>query len=237
MSPIYGGNAGAVCRAMMNMGLSDLVVAAPREEFSDFDAIKWSYSARSIWESHRTCSTLKEAVADCQIVAGTSAREGFYRKNCRTPREWAPSFLETAAQGRVALVFGPENNGLSNEDLAYCTQLIRIPSTDAYPSLNISQAVLICAYELYVASGTFSEREEGVPEVLSETRERMFEMWREAMLKTGFMEEQKADHMMMALRRILSRGRLTEVDARIMMGIARQTLWFANQYGPSPENE
>ncbi len=232
VSPIYGGNAGSVCRVMMNMGLSDLVIAAPLAEFSEFDAIKWSYSARSIWESRRECATLEEAVADCSLVAGTSVREGLYRKHTRTPREWAPTFIETAHSSKVALVFGTENNGLSNEDLAYCTDLIRIPSSDAYPSLNLSHAVMVCAYEIYLASGTYFPPTEGVPDATSDMRERMYAMWEEALLKIGFMEEEKAQHMMMALRRIFSRGKLTDVDARILMGIARQTCWYADQGTP-----
>lgn len=229
VSPIYGGNVGSVCRAMMNMGLSDLVIAAPREEFNSFDAMKWSYSARSIWESHRVCSTLREAVADCNRVAGATVREGLYRQDSRTPREWAPILLDSAREGRVALVFGPENNGLSNDDVAHCTELIRIPSSDAYPSLNLSHAVMVCAYEMYIASGTFVDSRDKDPEAPSELRERMYDMWRDALLKIGFMDEEKADHMMMALRRILSRGKLTETDTRILMGIARQTQWFSGK--------
>ncbi len=236
--PIYGGNVGSVCRAMMNMGLSDLAIAEPREEFNDHDAIKWAYNARGIWDQRREFATLKEAVADCQLVAGSSAREGLYRRHARTPREWAPTLMDAAREGRIALVFGPEDNGLSNEDLAYCTQVIRIPSSDAYPSLNLSHAVMVCAYELYVSAGEFSERGEGTPEASMEMRERMYDMWREALLKIGFMEEPKADHMMMAVRRILSRGKLTEIDVNILMGIARQARWFA-EHGrcamPPPE--
>lgn len=240
VSPLYGGNVGAVCRAMMNMGLSDLAIAAPREDCSEFDAIRWSYSARSIYESRREYPSLADAVADCKLVAGTSVREGLYRKASRTPREWASTFLEAAQEGRMAMVFGPENNGLSNEDLALCTDLIRIPSTPEYSSLNLSQAVLICAYELYLASEQYVPPEEGVPLADSGLRERMYGMWRETLLKIGFMEDEKADHMMMALRRILSRGNLTEIDARIMMGIARQTQWFteqaAKQHSPNDTN-
>lgn len=234
--PIYGGNVGSVCRAMMNMGLSDLAIAEPRDTFNEFDAIKWAYNARSIWDQREECPTLEEAVADCQLVAGTSVREGLYRRHAKTPREWAPLLLDAAHEGRIALVFGPEDSGLSNDDVAVCTQLIRIPSTDAYPSLNLSHAVMVCAYEIYLASGAVQERSEGSPEASSEIRERMFAMWQEALLHIGFMEEEKADHMMMAVRRILSRGKLTEIDARIMMGIARQMRWHGQQgldRGPS----
>lgn len=234
VSPVYGGNVGSVCRAMMNMGLSDLVIAAPHEEFNDFDAIKWAYAAREVWENHRRFPTLKEAVADCGLVAGTTAREGLYRKHSRTPREWASTIVEAAHQGKVALVFGTETSGLSNDDLAYCTHLIRIPSSEAYSSLNLSHAVMVCAYELYVTAQEFQLEGEGVPLAPMALRERMIDRWREALLEIGFMEEQKADHMMMGVRRIFARGCLTEIDANILMGIARQTQWAARNASVTP---
>jgi len=226
--PLYGGNVGSVCRAMMNMGLSQLIIADRRADFNEQDAIKWAYNARSIWESRREFATVAEAVADCRLVAGTSVREGLYRAHSRTPREWAPLLLDAASAGPIALVFGPEDNGLSNEDLEVCTQLIRIPSSEAYRSLNLSHAVMVCAYEMFVASGTYNEPGEGSPDATSDMRERMFDMWRESLLKIGFMKEEKADHMMLAVRRIFTRGKMTEVDCRILMGIANQTAWAAS---------
>jgi TrmH family RNA methyltransferase len=235
VSPIYGGNVGSVCRAMMNMGLRELVIAAPREEFNTFDAVRWSYRAREIWDNRREVATLAEAVADCQCVAGTSGKEGLYRSVTRTPREWAPDFLQAAANGPVALVMGTEDNGLSNDDVALCTQLIRIPSSEDYPSLNLSHALMVCAYELFVSAGVYEPPVDPVPAAPSELRERMFAQWREALLKIGFMEEPKANHMMMAIRRILSRGHLSAIDAKIMLGVARQTSWYANQHRPAAE--
>ncbi len=229
--PLYGGNVGSVCRAMMNMGLHDLVIAEPRPEFNTFDAVKWSYRAREIWDRHRTFDSLAAAVGDCRLVAGTSVREGLYRQHSRTPRAWAPQLLAAAGEGPVALVFGPEDNGLSNEDIAYCTHLIRIPSTEAYSSLNLSHAVMVCAYELFVAAEAYTPPAEASPPATAELRERMFGMWREALLEIGFMEPPKADHMMLALRRIWARGELTEIDTRIMMGIARQMQWYAQTHG------
>jgi tRNA/rRNA methyltransferase len=227
--PLYGGNVGSVCRAMMNMGLSQLVIAEPRTPFNAHDAMKWSLNARPIWEQRQEFATLQEAVADCSLVAGTTGREGLYTSHVRTPREWAPLLLEAASNGPIALVFGPEDNGLSNEDLEVCTQLIRIPSTDEYSSLNLSHAVMVCAYELYVASSTFQPAGERSVDATGEMRERMFDMWRDALLTIGFMKEDKADHMMLALRRIFNRGKLTEIDARILMGIAHQAAWAARK--------
>ena len=235
VNPLYGGNVGSVCRVMANTGLSDLVLVAP-PALNMAEARLMACAASDILEGRRECPTFTDAVADCGIVAGSTARLGLYRSHSQTPREIAPRLLEAAANARVALVFGPENNGLSNDDLALCTHIIQIPSHPEYSSLNLSHAVLVCAYELFVAANVFEPSEEKSPEAPSVMRERMFAVWREAMLEIGFMKEDKAMHMMFGLRRILARGLLTKDDVRIMIGIARQMLWKARHaHGEAPE--
>ncbi|MBP7829094.1 MAG: RNA methyltransferase [Kiritimatiellae bacterium] len=229
VSPIYGGNVGSVCRAMKNMGLQHLAIAAPRGPLDDLESRKMALHADDILANRQEYPTLAEAVADCGLVAGSTARPGLYRSHAKSPREWAPHLIQAAKKSKVALVFGTETDGLSNEDLACCTQIIRIPSSPEYPSLNLAQAVLICCYELFLASGTFELPGEFSPEASGAMREQMFSMWREALLSVGFMKGDKADHMMMGIRRILSRGTLTVKDIRILIGMARQVRWAGGQ--------
>jgi tRNA/rRNA methyltransferase len=226
---LYGGNIGSTCRAMRNMGLRDLALAAPRDPNLD-EARTMAVHATDILDSRSEFATLAEAVADCGTVVGTTCRKGLYRQHARTPREWAPRLLEAARTSKVALVFGREDNGLSNEELALCAHLVRIPAVDDYVSLNVSQAVVICCYELFVASGTYELPPEKSGEAPSELRERMFAMWREALLEIGFMHPQKADHMMLGIRRVLARGAVTVDDVRILMGVARQSQWAARHF-------
>jgi len=226
VNPIYSGNVGSVCRAMANMGFSDLAVAVPRPLNMD-EARMMACHATDILENRSESPTLAEAVGDCGVVMGATARPGLYRRHGKTPREWAPKVLEAARTGRVALVFGREDNGLTNEELALCTHIAQIPATPRYKSLNVAQAVMICCYEIFVATGIYEPPQEKSPEAPSELRERMFGMWRETLLQIGFMREDKADHMMLGLRRILARGPLTTDDVRIMMGIAKQAVWAA----------
>lgn len=233
VNPLYGGNVGAICRAMANMGLSGLTLVDPAP-LNLAEARMMAVAADDILQGRREVATVEEAVADCGLVMGTTARCGLYRAHVRPPREWAPRILESAATGKVALVFGRENSGLTNEELAICTNLIQIPSSPDYPSLNIAQAVMICCYELFVASGTFVPAEEMSPECPVATREQMFKMWREMLIEIGFMKEEKADHMMLGLRRIFGRAPLTEDDVRILMGVARQTLWKAGADADRP---
>ena len=233
VEPQHGGNIGSVCRAMQNMGLSKLVLVRPPPGIADEMLRKMALAAITVYDQRAEYPSLQEAVGDCHAVAATSARTGLYRAQAVTPRTFAPICVEAAAAGPVALVFGREDKGLCNDDLKIATHILQIPSAPEYLSLNLAQAVMVCAYEIYVAAGTFQPAEETSPDAPVELRERMFEAWREAMLDTGFSKEDKLEHMMMGLRRILTRGKLTEADAKILMGLARQSQWAARHH-PSP---
>jgi TrmH family RNA methyltransferase len=227
--PIYGGNIGAVCRAMMNMGLTDLVITETKN-FDYGEAQKMACWAGALLEARKQTNSLKDALQDCGVAYGATARLGLYRQHCKSPREWADEIIKEAVGGtKIALVFGPEDNGLNNEELGHCQRLIQIPSSERYRSLNLSHAVAICAYELFIAAGGIVKVFEKSDEAQIAMKERMFEMWEEALLKIGFMSEDKSQHMMLGIRRIFGRGKLTEDDVRIMMGVARQMKWCADE--------
>lgn len=229
VEPLYSGNVGSVCRAMANMDLADLVLVAPRIVDGWEEGQKLAVHAGGLLERRREVATFEEAVADCAAVVGTTARAGLYRQHVRTVRDWAPGLVQIAGQGRVALVFGREDNGLANDEIARCTHLVRIPTGTAYTSINLAQAVMICCYELFQAGGGFEAPAEKSAPVAATQRLRLQELWREAMLAIGFMDGQKADHMMQGFQRIFSRGVQTEDDASILMGVARQAMWAADR--------
>lgn len=227
VEPITGGNIGAVCRAMMNCGMTDLAIVAPRSN-TDWDSAVNRARTCTVLDERTEYQTLAEAVSDCTLVVGTSARTGFYRNHAQTPREMAPKLLESARAGyKTALVFGREDMGLRNEELALCDVFVNIPSHEMYASLNLSHAVMICCYEVFCASGVYEHPQETWDEATSDLKERMYALWSEMMLATGFSGEEKLEHMMMGLRRIFSRGKLTEADVRILMGLARQAIWVS----------
>jgi tRNA (cytidine32/uridine32-2'-O)-methyltransferase len=140
---LYSGNVGSVCRAMANMGITDLVLAAPRICDNWEEAARMAVHADAILANHRKVDSLAEAVADCSWVVGTTARGGLYRQHVKTPRELAPELLKLAAHGRVALVFGREDKGLNNEEIGICTHLIRVPVHPEYASLAGGLALLL----------------------------------------------------------------------------------------------
>ena len=230
VEPIFGGNIGSVCRAMNNNDITDLAIVNPRPTTDWEEARKLACNAKEQLDARKEFSTLAEAVADCTVVAGASARTGFYRDTAHTPREFSSIALESAKEHKIALVFGREDKGLFNEELALCTHIIQIPSSERYTSLNLSHAVMVCGYELFTAAGIFNPSEEKADEANSELRARMFAVWREMMIETEFTHEQKLEHMMMGLRRIFSRGKLTVPDCKILMGLAKQSLWVTDQW-------
>lgn len=223
--PQGAGNVGAVARAMKNMGLEQLVLVGPRVQ-RDFWARAMAVHAKDLLERTRVASELGEAVADCGLVIGTTARSGLYRAPLGSARELAPSIVAAAKSNRVAIVFGPEDHGLSNEDLKACHRLLTIPASPAYPSLNLAQAVMIVCYELFLSS----EAGAGVapPEwARAEEVEFLFRRLREAFLRIGFLHASNPDHIMFAFRRILGRAGLEPRDVRILLGLARQIEWYA----------
>ncbi len=223
---LYAGNIGSVCRAMANMGLRHLVLVAPRLTDDIGEAARLAVHATDILDARKEFASLEEAIADCVAVVGSTARGGLYRATVQPPRQLAPEILRLATTGKVAIVFGREDQGLHNDEVARCTHLIRIPVDPNYQSLNLAQALLIVAYELYSATGTYvSPVEEAVPMATQATKATLMRKWRDAMLDIDFMDEQKADHMMQGFQRIFSRGVKTDPDARIMLGVAHQMQW------------
>ena len=221
------GNIGSVARAMKNTGLTDLAIVG-KARAGSFWARAMAVHGRDILSQARCFNSIREAVADCSLVIGTTCRSGLYRKHSQSPREVAPDIVAAARTGKVALVFGPEDHGLSNKDLEHCQLLITIPIRPDYPSLNVAQAVVICLYEIYLAS---LERvaESNVQRASAESVERLFDRMRTSLLKIGFLDSENPEHMLLAFRRILGRAGLEDKDVRIFTGLFRQIEWYADQ--------
>ena len=133
-----GGNIGAVARAMKTMGLSDLALVNPCE-YRTYECYSRASGAYDVLDNARICETLEQAVADCSVVVGTSARLRSLSWPQIEPHQLPSVF--TGSEGRLAVVFGRERSGLSNSELALCSQLVVIPSVKDFSSLNIASAV------------------------------------------------------------------------------------------------
>lgn len=227
--PRGAANLGAVARAMKNMGLGDLALVRPAAHRGPL-ARTMAVHAADVLEAARVFESIGDAVADCALVVGTTARGGPYRDAVRSPREVAPEVARRARRQRVALVFGPEDHGLANDDLKSCHRLVRIPSSDAYASLNLAQAVIICAYEIFLAAGTApaDAKEEAAAARLAPAGRVSFafERLQQAFLAIGFLPADNPDHVMFGLRHLLGRTGLREREVRILLALARQIEWY-----------
>ena len=222
---LYTGNVGSACRAMANMGIRHLRLAAPNLQNSWEEGERLAVHATDVLDSREEFATFEEAVADCVAVVGTTAREGLYRQHVKAPRDCAPDILALAETGPVALVFGREDKGLLNEEIAQCTHLIRIPVDKGYTSINLAQAVLITAYEFFTATGSYIPPKEKAPMAPQAQKMQLMKNWGDMLGKIGFMEEIQRDHFMQGFHRVFSRGVLTRDDAALLLGVARQAQW------------
>ncbi|GHT82660.1 RNA methyltransferase [Spirochaetia bacterium] len=153
--PSEPGNVGAVCRAMKNMGLTRLRLVSPKpgeakEPWNDDVLRARAVHAEQVWDEAETFDTLAAAVADLSLVIGTTRRRGRHRKAITMTPEESAAFLQSHG-GPAALVFGNERTGLEAEELSLCSLASHIPSDDAFPSLNLSHAVQIYAYQVFRA--------------------------------------------------------------------------------------
>lgn len=229
VEPRIAANLGATARVMRNFGLDDLVLVNPEADPADREARRLSTQGEQILDRARIVADLGEAVADCVLVAGTSARLGglVRRQSVGTPSEIMPRVAEAMASGPVALVFGREPSGLTDAEVTRCHFLIHIPTAPEYPALNLAQAVAICLYELYRAAENVEPRSEAAASFAAQ--EQMFNHLRTALEAIHFLYGAKAESLMHALRHLLGRSRLTPMEVDLLHGLARQILWTANE--------
>lgn len=215
----HPGNIGAVARAMKNMCLSELCLVSPRF-FPHADATARASGADELLARARVCATLDEALADCRFVVGTSARDRHVDwLNCE-PRECAALLVGAAAQGPVALVFGRESSGLTNDELDRCDRLVQIPSNPEYSSLNVAMAVQVLAYELLLASrgGPLLAAAEHQPATAAQM-ESFFAHLAQALDDIGFTAGRHSEKLLRRLRRFFLRARPDADELTILRGI------------------
>ncbi|MFN8640658.1 MAG: RNA methyltransferase [Candidatus Binatia bacterium] len=228
--PRGAGNIGAAARAMKNCGVADLALVRPAVARL-VAAERMAVHARDVLRTARVVDAVPEAVADCGLVIGTTCRGGGYRAAVEDLAALAPLLIERASAAPVAILFGPEDHGLSNADLRHCHRLCAIATSDDYASLNLAQAVLLVCWELRRASGRAAGAGVAVPAAPADAVAAMFDHLQAALQRIGFLNPQNPEHVMFALRGLLGRAAPTAQEVRIVRGLARQIDWAATQVG------
>jgi TrmH family RNA methyltransferase len=219
VEPSHPGNIGAVARAMKNMGLEQLVLVGPRQ-FPDPEATARASGADDVLARAQVFETLPEALADCGFVAATTSRERDQYFRIADVREAAGRLVSEAARGPVAMLFGSERAGLTNEQLEAAHLLVRIPASPAYPSLNLAMAVQIVAYELFRVGGVAVEPAPAAGPLADPAElERLYVHFAQVLEEVDFRDRtQSGTHLMARIRRFLQRAELDHNEVNILRG-------------------
>jgi len=230
----HAGNIGGAARAMKNMGLSRLVLVDP-EDFPSPNAVARASGATDILDSAQVVATLEEALVGCSLVLGTSARDRRIPWPLLDPHECASVSVEQAASGgEVALVFGREYAGLTNEELQRCQYHVHIPSDPQFSSLNLAAAVQVLTYEVrmawLVAEGRPTKVEKlettamlDAQPVTVDELENYFGHLEQTLVDIGFLDPAKPRHLMPRLRRLYGRSGISKLEMNILRGILTET--------------
>ncbi|RUO29831.1 tRNA (cytosine(32)/uridine(32)-2'-O)-methyltransferase TrmJ [Aliidiomarina sedimenti] len=219
----HQGNIGSAARAMKTMGLSELVLVDPVEA-PQSHASALAAGATDILAQARTVPTLQEAIADCHLVLATSARSRTLDWPMLNPREAGKQAVQEAARGKVALVFGRENSGLTNEELQLSQYHVHIPANPDYSSLNLAMAVQTLSYEVRMAWLASENEQQGVQQEPSayprgDDLERFYQHLEQSLTQSGFIVRQHPGLVMNKLRRLFNRARPDENELNILRGI------------------
>jgi len=220
-------NIGSVARAMNNMGLFNLTLVNPKN--CDLSRILKTATGPSIdlIEKMEVFDNLLDAIGSCNYIVGTTARTGIHRPAITNPRRLAYNLTDITQNNQVAIIFGPEDKGLSNEHLRYCDTIVTIP-TSSFSSLNLAQAVMLICYEIFLASR--NDDLKSIPRLANRFElEGMYDHLKDVLMKIGFIQPQNPEHWMLNIRRFLSRLTLRAREVRIIRGICRQIDWYTDQ--------
>ena len=216
----HPGNIGATARAIKNMGILNLALVQPKEFPSDVATFR-SKAAKNILENAEVYESLKDAVSECELVVGTSARDRTIPWPVLNPREAAAEMHKSSLNGDVAIVFGREDRGLTNDELGLCNFHVHIPSDPEYSSLNLSQAVQILAYEIRLAYLEENERNEDYWDVdlaNNEQTERLINHMDEIMQEVDFYDTENPRKLLVRVRRFFKRSKIDVMEANIFRG-------------------
>ncbi len=232
-------NVGAAARVMANMGLTQLVLVQPHCDVLGAEARRMAVHAANLLEQAVVVQTLPEALTGCVRAIATTARSRAFDTPLELPEVAMPWLLRTPEEeAATALIFGPEDRGLSNEELNHAQRFVRIPSDPEYPSLNLAQAIALCCYELARATHPRSHTTEtsGLtrPNPASETVplekfEGFYRHLESVLLKIGYLYPHTASSRMEKFRRFFLRAAPTQQELAMLRGILRQVEWALKQ--------
>lgn len=223
--PKYPGNVGSVARCARNMGIAKIFVVGNRDLALDEMKQMATHFAAGIVDRIQHFDELDEALARFQYIVGATSRRGSARGPVVSPREMAAGIVDISQENEVALLIGPEDTGLSNDDLRFCHLLVTIPTSKDNKSINLSHAAMILCYEIFAAR--MGPMEAFTPRLAQSAElEGMYDHMKSLLMKIGFLNPENPEFWMMHIRRFISRTSLLSKEVKIIRGICRQMEWY-----------
>jgi len=220
-------NIGAAARAAANMGVGQLILSAPRNHDMERVLKVATHSASGLVAAMKICNTLPEALGEFNWIVGTTARLGGTRRVNSSPADIAETLIPISSENRVAVLFGPEDRGLTNGDLQLCHDLVNIP-TAGFSSLNLGQAVMVMCYELFKARTRAPEFH--IPRLACRYElENMYEELKDTFDRIHYINHENPEHRLDKTRSFLSRYRLRSREVSLIRGLCRQVARYGDK--------
>lgn len=217
----HPGNIGAAARAMNNMCITNLVMVSPKCPVGEIAYARAS-GAHTILDQRRTVDSLEEAIQDCQLVIGSTARSRSLSWPELSPSEMGEKTWTLDNESKVAIIFGREHSGLTNEELQLCNYMVSIPTNPDFSSLNVASAIQVLCYEIYknLDQGSVNENPGSVePTATSFDLEGYFQHLEQVLIKTGYLKADNPGQLLQRLRRLYQRADLSKNEVNILRGI------------------
>jgi len=226
--PKYAGNIGSVARAAKNMGITRIVVVGEKRFDREEMEQRSTHLAADVLDRIVYEHSIEEALGGFNYIVGTTARIGKARGPFVSPRATAQNIAGLSQNNKIALLFGPEDTGLANDQLRLCHSVVTIPTSREFTSLNLSQAVMILCYEIFIASPSAATAAEASPKLaLSSETEGMYWQIKDLLSEIGFLNPENPEYWMLDLRRFFARSGLLSREVKIIRGVCRQMEWYA----------
>ncbi len=228
-------NVGSVARVMKNMGLNQLILVKPHCDRLGEEARLMAVHGVDVLEAAKVVNTIPKALEGCHRIIATTGRAVALPTQLETPREALPWLLSD--RFNTALIFGPEDRGLNNEELKYAQRFVYIPANPDYCSLNLAQAVAICCYELYQAEQQpiNMETDSSLEPATFEVLEGYYQHLETVLLKIGYLYPHTAKARLEKFRRLYSKANLTKEEVALLRGILRQVDWASQIIPPKKQ--
>jgi tRNA/rRNA methyltransferase len=237
IEPSGPANVGAICRAMANFGLSELVVVAPRCHLQNPEAVAAATHGRRVLDAARIVPDVPTALADCVESYVSTSKLGLYRRQAaQSARDAAATAMRAATTGKVAVAFGREDRGILTSELLHFDRIITIPAHADYPVMNLAAAATVVMYELHAASLAAAGQPElplaiQSPRATQGHKEVFISALFEGLDQIAFFRGQNPEHLRFILRQIFGRMDLSVIETDVLIGMARQIQWYVRERG------